>query len=125
MSVISELIDENSSCAEILAIILNFYPVEILQSFHLLLGGDKTVNQQCKESSWKQYAVLIALYKLTFIENCNKNTIIRGYEYIYSTTLADKVQKILLDCLERLYEWTSKCIANLSNQNPKCKVIFN
>lgn len=128
MSVINQLMDENSNCTEILAIMLNFSPLESLLYFHLLQDGEKTVNQLCNETSRKQSTVHIALQKLTSFGICKKkkkNKIPRGYEYIYSATLANQVQQILLDRLERLYVCTSKCISNFNKKAPNCEVIFN
>ena len=128
MSVINQLMDENSSCTDILAIMLNFSPLESLLYFHLLQHGQKTVSQLCTETSKKQSTVHIALQKLVSHGICvkkKKNRNPRGYEFTYRASNPTMVQELLRQRLERLYECTSSCIDTFSDKAPTCEIAFD
>lgn len=127
MSLINQLMSEESNCADILAIILNFNPLESLLYFHLLQKGERNVSQLCQETNRKQSTVHIALQNLVSHGICikkKKNRIPRGYEYIYVAKDPLDVQNLLRQRLERLYECTSKCIDTFRSKARTCEISF-
>ena len=128
MSVISQLLNQDTSCIDIIELMFGLSPLESLMYFHLLQDGEKTVAQLCEDSFRKQTTVHLALQNLVSRGICNKkkrNKIPRGYEYLYSAFKPSVVQKILKERLERLYACTSKCIAEFGTKALFCEINFN
>ncbi|OLS21650.1 MAG: hypothetical protein HeimC2_32800 [Candidatus Heimdallarchaeota archaeon LC_2] len=128
MSVINQLLNQDSNCTDILEIMLDFSPLESLLYFHLIQNGERTVVQLCKETNRKQSTVHVALQNLVSHGICikkKKNKAPRGYEFAYTAKDPVVVQSILRQRLERLYECTSKCIDTFSSKAPTCEITFN
>lgn len=127
MSLINQLMSEESNCTDILAIMLDFSPLESLLYFHLIQKGARNVSQLCNETNRKQSTVHVALQNLVSHNICikkKKNKAPRGYEYSYIAKDPIKVQSLLRQRLESLYECTSKCINTFSSKAPTCDITF-
>lgn len=128
MSLINQLMSEDSNCTDILAIMLGFSPLESLLYFHLIQGGERNVTQLCVETNRKQSTVHVALQNLVSRGICNKkkrNKAPRGFEFIYTGKDPFLVQNILRDRLEKLYDCTSRCIDTFDTKAPNCQITFN
>ncbi len=128
MSIINQLMSDDSSCTDILAIMLDFSPLESLLYFHLIQSGERTVTQLCKETNRKQSTVHVALQNLVSHGICTKkkkNRVPRGYEYIYIAKKPRIVQALLRQRLGRLYECTSNCIDAFTSKAPTCEITFD
>ncbi len=119
---------ENNNCTDILAIMLDFNPLESLLYFQLIQKGERTVTQLCNETNRKQSTVHVALQNLVSHGICikkKKNKVPRGYEFVYTAKDPIIVQSLLRQRLERLYDLTSKCIDTFSSKAPSCEIAFN
>ena len=124
---INQLLDQNTKCTDILAIMLDFNLLESQLYFHLLQKGERTVNRLCKETERENSTVSRALQKLVTQGICMKTKHItkpRGYQYVYSAMNPDIVKEILFNRLERLYECTSNCIKDFEIKSISCEISF-